>query len=87
MPMIIDLNGTWTMKRLGENESTQGTVPGSVYNDLLKAEKIEDPFYRDNKTADLQLSKYDYQSAGGTKVIEIKKSDLSKQVSIHELMN
>ena len=49
------------MKRLGENESIQGAVPGSVYNDLLKTGKMEDPFFRDNEAATLELSKYNYQ--------------------------
>jgi beta-mannosidase len=58
---VLDLNGTWNMKRVGEEEVIRGTVPGSVYNDLLKAGKMEDPFYRDNEAAALELSKYSYQ--------------------------
>ncbi|MFF2093922.1 glycoside hydrolase family 2 protein [Paenibacillus sp. NPDC058174] len=49
------------MKRTDEAEWINGTVPGSVFNDLLQAGKMEDPFFRDNEYDALELSKFDYE--------------------------
>ncbi len=35
-------------------------VPGSVYSDLLREGLIDDPFYRDNENAALQLMEHDF---------------------------
>lgn len=59
--MNIDLNGCWQMKRTDEAEWIDAVVPGSVYADLLRAGKMEDPFYRDNEDAARALSFYDYE--------------------------
>ncbi|MBR4719752.1 MAG: glycoside hydrolase family 2 protein [Lachnospiraceae bacterium] len=40
------------------------TVPGSVYNDLLNAGCMEDPYYRDNEDAALELMKNDFEYRG-----------------------
>lgn len=57
----IDLNGTWKMKSTGEKIWTDGMVPGSVFNDLLNAGKIDDPFYRDNEGKALYIASRDYE--------------------------
>jgi beta-mannosidase len=57
----INLNGRWQMKRTDEKEWIEAVVPGSVYADLLRAGKMEDPFYRDNQDAALALSYHDYE--------------------------
>ena len=54
----IDLNGIWTMS--GNGYCCEGTVPGSVYSFLLKKGLIEDPFYRDNEDAALEMMNHDY---------------------------
>lgn len=59
--LMMDLNGKWQMKRIDENSWIDAVVPGSVYNDLLQAGKMKDPFYRDNEYEVLELSKYDYE--------------------------
>lgn len=59
--LLIDLNGKWQMKRTDEADWINASVPGSVYNDLLKAGLMEDPFFRDNEYKTLELSKYDYE--------------------------
>ena len=38
------LHENWKMRRIGDEEFIQAAVPGSVYGDLLAAEKMEDPF-------------------------------------------
>ena len=45
----ISLNGQWTLKQSGKNETIKATVPGTVHTDLLAAGKISDPYYRDNE--------------------------------------
>ena len=57
----FNLNGQWRMKRTDGNEWTNATVPGSMYNDMLKAGKLEDPFYRDNEINAAKLSYHDYE--------------------------
>ncbi|MFC3748574.1 glycoside hydrolase family 2 protein [Paenibacillus sp. GCM10012306] len=57
----LTLSGVWQMKRSDESEWIKGTVPGSVYQDLLQAGKMEDPFFRDNEYEALELSKFDYE--------------------------
>ncbi len=54
------LHDNWTMHRVGGAEQIAATVPGSVYQDLLDAGKMEDPYYRDNELAALKLMDDDY---------------------------
>jgi beta-mannosidase len=47
---VIDLCGSsWSLKKKGRKELTEAVVPGCVHTDLLRENKIEDPFYRDNE--------------------------------------
>lgn len=57
----IDLAGTWKMKAAKDTEWMEGTVPGSVFHDLLKAGKIRDPFYRDNEKQAIDVAACDYE--------------------------
>lgn len=57
----ISLNGTWKMKRSDEPSWIPAQVPGSVISDLLKAGKIEDPYYRDNESKAREAASYDYE--------------------------
>jgi len=50
------LNGSWILEIPGSSyRKVAANVPGSVYNDLLTAGLIEDPFYRDNEMSALKL--------------------------------
>jgi Glycosyl hydrolases family 2, sugar binding domain. len=57
----LDLNGTWQMKKTTDHEWINGKVPGSVFNDLLNAGLIGDPFYRDNEDQAKEITSYDYE--------------------------
>jgi len=46
---IVHLDGEWSLRQPGKNESIKATVPGTVHTDLLRAGKIPDPYYRDNE--------------------------------------
>ena len=54
----------WKMSIVGEGKDYPAIVPGSVYNDLLAAGRIEDPYYRDNEMAALELMKNDFEYTG-----------------------
>ena len=57
----LSLNGAWTLSVSGgEFGPVPATVPGSVYNDLLAAGRIPDPFYRDNENEALKLMEHDF---------------------------
>lgn len=59
--LLMDLNWKWQMKRTDAAEWLEALVPGSVYNDLLRNGRMDDPFYRDNEHAALELVGYDYE--------------------------
>ncbi len=44
----LSLDGEWVARGAGMRELA-ATVPGSIHTDLLSANKIPDPFYRDNE--------------------------------------
>ena len=43
------------MRVAGEENYYPATVPGSVYQDLLDQGRMEDPYYRDNEDAALEI--------------------------------
>lgn len=51
----------WQMHRSGDKDWITAEVPGSVYGDLLKAGRMEDPFWKDNEIEALSLMDYDYE--------------------------
>lgn len=59
--LIEKLNGIWQMRSIGEEDYIDAFVPGSVYNDLLKNNKMENPYYRDNELKALKLMDKDYE--------------------------
>lgn len=73
----IDKNQTWEMRIAGESKAYKATVPGSVYNDLISAGRLEDPYYRDNEDTALELMKNDFVYIGSFNVDmdEVKDSD------------
>ena len=54
----------WKVRIAGEENEYPATVPGSVYNDLLVAGRIEDPYWRDNEDAALKLMGKDFVYTG-----------------------
>lgn len=59
--ITLSLNGTWKMKKTVDAKWIDGKVPGSVYNDLINAGKMEDPFYRDNEYKIREISRFDFE--------------------------
>lgn len=58
---LLNLNGSWKMRALDEKEWTEAVVPGSVYADLLRAGKMEDPFYRENEWDAMRVTERDFE--------------------------
>lgn len=46
----LDLNGDWQFRKAGTREWMPAHVPGVVHLDLLRNNKIPDPYYRDNES-------------------------------------
>lgn len=51
----------WHMRRADETQAIPAIVPGSVYTDLLREGKMENPFWKDNEDKALALMEYDYE--------------------------
>ncbi|MCX7771911.1 MAG: glycoside hydrolase family 2 protein [Clostridia bacterium] len=57
--MLLNLDGTWLMGKPGQDK-IEAKVPGSVYENLLNAGLIEDPFWRDNEELAYKICDDDY---------------------------
>lgn len=59
----LTLNGSWQVSRAGDtNEKLlPATVPGCIHTDLLDAEEIPDPFYRDNELQVMWVGETDWR--------------------------
>ncbi len=57
----LNLNGAWRMGEVGQSFEMDAQVPGSVYMDLLRAGRMDDPFYRDNELQAFELMYKDYR--------------------------
>lgn len=56
----ITLNGAWELRAETANEWVPAQVPGSVYADLLRAGKMDDPFVGDNELEAMKLMEQDF---------------------------
>ena len=70
----INFNPVWKMSIRGEGKEYPATVPGSVYNDLLRSGRIEDPYYRDNEDAALKLMDNEFEYVG---TFNLNQSDIA----------
>lgn len=76
MAEIIDLSGTWSMKRAGDTTTYPATIPGSVYATYLENCVIDDLYWRDNEIAAFHLMDSDYTF---TRSFLISGEDMSAQ--------
>ena len=51
----------WKMRRIGDESFEGAVVPGSVYTDLLRNGKMEDPFFKDHEKQALDRMNDDYE--------------------------
>ncbi len=60
----LDLNENWKMREISNDPAIgfiPAVVPGSVYTDLLREGRMEDPFWKDNEDEALRLMDKDYE--------------------------
>ena len=75
----IDVEQNWNMKMLPDGVSVAATVPGSVYNDLINAGLLDDPYWRDNEDSALQIMNNDFEYTG-TISVDMSAADESDEV-------
>lgn len=51
----------WQMRELGSTAWQEAVVPGTVYTDLLRNGKMEDPFWKDNEDKICAIMEKDYE--------------------------
>ncbi len=54
----------WKLRVEGYDEPIPATVPGSVYNDLINAGLLDDPYWRDNEDKALALMDKEFEYTG-----------------------
>ena len=59
--IIVSLDNNWMMKDRSWDNFIPAFVPGDLYSDLLRNDKIGDPYYRDNELEALALSEREYE--------------------------
>jgi len=59
--VMLKLHDNWKMRKLPGGAYMPARVPGSVYNDLLLNNQMEDPFWRDNEDKAFALVESDYE--------------------------
>ena len=57
----MKLHDGWKMRMSGMSDYISAEVPGSVYHDLLRQGRMEDPFYRDNEEKALKIMENDFE--------------------------
>jgi beta-mannosidase len=57
----MELNKNWKMHKVGDSDMINAVVPGTVYTDLLREGKMDDPFFKDNEDKALKLMDEDYE--------------------------
>lgn len=58
-----ELNGDWRMRPAKEEQWLPAQVPGSVYTDLLREGRMEDPYWKEREDEALALMEEDYEYA------------------------
>ncbi|MBU3840730.1 MAG: glycoside hydrolase family 2 protein [Candidatus Ruminococcus intestinipullorum] len=69
------IENNWRLRRVGEQEWVDAVVPGSVYTDLYRNKKIEDPYFKDNEYEVKALMENDYEYET---VIQVEDGEFSK---------
>ena len=56
----ISLNGAWEVRAALGGDWLSASVPGTVYQALMAAGRMDDPFYRDNELQAFEMMNEDY---------------------------
>ena len=77
--MMRSLNGKWTLISEDLQIEKEVNVPGSILNDLLINNIIDDPFYRDNEHKIKKYLDYDYQYS---RSFEVSIDDIKQTIEL-----
>ena len=81
--MRKSLKGTWLLNssylERRQLNNLKVTVPGSIYNDLLRYHLIDEPYYRDNESKMLEIMEDDFAYS---RTFKINKSDINKEINL-----
>ena len=91
----ISLNGAWEMRAAKGGDWLNAIVPGTVYQTLMAAGQMDDPFYRDNELAAFERMNEDYvyrrffhltaeDLAGDALILEFEGLDTLATVALNE---
>lgn len=58
--MKLNLNGSWILRKTGQETTVEALVPGSIMNDLMRNDLADDPFFRDNEYSAYDIFRDDY---------------------------
>ncbi len=56
----VTLSGAWSLTQAGEAEVLPAQVPGCVHMDLLRSERLSDPFFRDQEAQQFWIGETDW---------------------------
>ncbi|MCD8075858.1 MAG: glycoside hydrolase family 2 protein [Lachnospiraceae bacterium] len=56
-----EIKDNWKLREVGTTDFIPAVVPGTVYTDLLREGRMEDPFWKDNEDQALRLMDKDYE--------------------------
>ncbi|MCD8348433.1 MAG: glycoside hydrolase family 2 protein [Lachnospiraceae bacterium] len=56
-----EMKDNWKLREVGAADFIPAVVPGTVYTDLLREGRMEDPFWKDNEDQALRLMDKDYE--------------------------
>lgn len=68
-----DLGGVWRLSRSDWAQDIPAKVPGSIFTDMIQANLLPDPYYRDNSNLFEEAAEYDYTY---TREFDMDESDL-----------
>ena len=71
------LQENWKMREAG-GDWLEAKVPGTVYTDLLRNGKMEDPYWKDNEDKALLLMEkdYEYETVFSWELLQSRREDL-----------
>jgi len=76
-----EIKDNWKLSEAGTADFIPAVVPGTVYTDLLREGRMEDPFWKDNEDQALRLMDKDYEPPAGNEKKKKSPSDEKKKIN------
>ena len=55
------LHENWKMRQVSWTQWDDAVVPGTVYTDMLRNKRMDNPFWKDNENKAVELMEEDYE--------------------------